>query len=391
MLKRVFGGVLFALALGISSAAADAPVEHSGHTFHVKACPAPSPHNEARCHAHVVTDRNGKPIEQEPLATGASYNYTPQDLWSAYDLSPATGAPGTGPTVAIVDAYGYPNAEADMNYYRQYFGLGACTSKGTNPCFRKMDQNGGANYPKYDAGWAQETALDLQMVSAVCPNCRIVLVEATSATYANLGLAETRAMKYSPTAISNSYGGGESPLYDQFYDPGSKNIAIVVSSGDSGYGVQFPASSEHVTAVGGTSLTRDSSPRAFSEIAWNSAGSGCSAYFPKPSWQNNLGLSGCSKRMVADVAAVADPNTGVLVRFGSSWYRFGGTSVAAPIVAGVYALNGKPSLGAPYAFAADLFDVTSGSNGSCGSYLCNAGVGYDGPTGLGTPNGPGGF
>jgi subtilase family serine protease len=229
------------------------------------------------------------------------------------------------------------------------------------------------------------------MVSAICPNCKIVLVEASSATYLNLGSAETRAMKYNPIAISNSYGGGESPLYDQFYNPGSKRIAIIASSGDSGYGVQFPASSEHVTAVGGTSLTRDSSTRQFSETAWNGAGSGCSAYFPEPSWQRALNLPGCSNRMVADVAAVADPNTGVLVYFGSNWWRFGGTSVASPIIAGVYALSKNPSTSAPYSFPQDLFDVTSGSNGSCGSYLCTAGAGYDGPTGLGTPNGLGSF
>jgi subtilase family serine protease len=198
-------------------------------------------------------------------------------------------------------------------------------------------------------------------------------------------------MKYGPVAISNSYGGGESPAYDQFYDPGSNNIAIVVSSGDSGYGVEFPASSEHVTAVGGTSLTRSSNTRGFAETAWSGAGSGCSAYFPQPAWQSDLRLSGCPNRMVADVAAVADPNTGVLVRFGTSWYRFGGTSVAAPIIAGVYALSGNRSISAPYYAAADLYDVISGSNGACGSYLCTAGAGYDGPTGLGTPNGLGGF
>jgi subtilase family serine protease len=165
-----------------------------------------------------------------------------------------------------------------------------------------------------------------------------------------------------------------------------------VSSGDSGYGVQFPASSPHVTAVGGTSLVRSSSSRAWSETVWSGAGSGCSSVYTKPTWQKDLG---CSRRTVADVSAVADPNTGVAVygpasRTRSGWLAFGGTSVAAPLIGGIYGVNGTAvSYGSdPYSHLSALYDVTSGSNGSCGgSYLCTAVAGYDGPTGLGTPHG----
>jgi hypothetical protein len=195
--------------------------------------------------------------------------------------------------------------------------------------------------------------------------------------------------------ISNSYGGGEtnsSSVEPSYNHPG---IAITVSSGDSGFGVQFPASSPHVTAVGGTSLTGGPAPRGWSETAWSGAGSGCSGVYAKPTWQTD---PGCSNRTVADVSAVADPNTGVAVfapvsSRSSAWLVFGGTSVAAPLVGGVYGANGGTvSYGSdPYGHTSALFDVTSGSNGNCGNYLCNAGVGYDGPTGLGTPNGDSAF
>jgi subtilase family serine protease len=185
-----------------------------------------------------------------------------------------------------------------------------------------------------------------------------------------------------------------------FNHPG---IPITVSSGDSGYGVEYPAASPYVTAVGGTSLTRASNPRGWTESAWSGAGSGCSAYEPKPGWQKD---TGCARRTVADVSAVADPNTGVSVydtncnslqsllgNCFTGWGTVGGTSVGAPLIAGVYGLaGGGASAQTAYLNATQLNDVTSGSNGSCGgSYLCTAGGGYDGPTGLGTPNGTGAF
>jgi subtilase family serine protease len=303
-----------------------------------------------------------------------------------------TGVGSASITVAVVDAYGYNNAESDLAVYRSQYGLPACTT--ANGCFKKVNQNGQqGNYPLQNTGWAQETALDLDMVSAMCPNCKILLVEATSASFGNLSAAENRAAAMGAHAISNSYGGGESgsQSYESAYNhPG---IAITVSSGDDGYGVEFPASSPHVTAVGGTSLTLNGGRV---ETAWSGAGSGCSAVYAKPSWQHD---PLCTKRMVADVSAVADPATGVAVyapstRNRSAWLVFGGTSVSAPIIAGIYGVNGGAvNYGAdPYAHTGSLNDITQGSNGSCGgTYFCTSGAGYDGPTGLGTPNGSTGF
>jgi subtilase family serine protease len=344
----------------------------------------------ARCHAIVVSDGHG-----QPQATATPSGYAPADLQSAYKLP--SGVAGAGQTVAIVDAYDDPNAASNLATYRAQFGLPACTT--TNGCFRKVDQTGGTSYPRGNSGWAEEISLDLEMVSAVCPNCHILLVEASSSSFANLGTAVNTAARLGANAISNSYGGSEfsselSADASYFDHPG---IAITVSSGDNGYGVEYPAASQYVTAVGGTTLTRASSTaRGWTETAWSGAGSGCSAYEPKPSWQLN---SGCAHRTVADVSADANPNTGVAVYdtyHAGGWLVFGGTSVASPIIASTYALAGnEPSLtfgSYPYGHAASLFDVTSGSNGSCGgSYLCTAGAGFDGPTGLGSPNGSGAF
>jgi subtilase family serine protease len=335
-----------------------------------------------------------------PTCTAAHAGYTPCDLQSAYKLPSSTA--GSGQTVAIVDAYDAPTAEADLGVYRSTYGLPACTT--ANGCFRKLNQSGvQGSYPAADGGWAQEISLDLDMVSAACPNCHIVLVEATSSTLANLATAERTAVTAGAKAISNSYGASETGFItkpdDSAYNvPG---VAITVSSGDSGYGVEFPASSGFVTSVGGTSLTRGSNARGWTETAWSGAGSGCSAFFTKPSWQTD---SGCARRMVADVSAVANPSTGVAVydsyayQGQSGWLQFGGTSVASPIVAAVYALAGNMASftygSYPYSHRTSLYDVTSGNNGTCvlsPAYFCTAGAGYDGPTGLGTPQGTGAF
>ncbi|MFI1799566.1 putative Ig domain-containing protein [Streptomyces sp. NPDC020379] len=326
--------------------------------------------------------------------------YGPADLSSAYAL-PA-GA-GSGATVAIVDANDDPNAESDLAAYRSQYGLPACTT--ANGCFQKVDQNGGTSYPAADSGWAGEISLDVDMVSAVCPQCHILLVEANSASMEDLGAAVNRAVTMGAKYVSNSYGGTEDatdPTSDSSYfdHPG---VAITVSSGDSGFGVEYPAASRFVTSVGGTSLSRAGNARGWTESVWGSsaggqgAGSGCSAYDAKPNWQHD---SGCAKRTVADVSAVADPATGLAVYDtyqAGGWNVYGGTSASSPIIAAVYALAGTPAAGGypasyPYAHPSALNDVTSGANGSCSpSYLCTAGTGYDGPTGLGTPNGTGAF
>jgi hypothetical protein len=351
----------------------------------------------AACFAErVVSSQLPQPQATETAAAAAAVSgYGPADLQSAYALPSGLGA---GKTVAIVDAYDNPNVESDLGAYRSQFGLPPCTT--ANGCFRKINQSGGTTPPAGNAGWGEEIALDVDMVSAICPQCNILLVEASSASFANLGTAVNTAVAQGAVAVSNSYGGSESSFetsYDTSYYKHA-GVAITASSGDNGYGTSYPAASPYVTAVGGTSLSRASNARGWTETVWSGAGSGCSSYESKPSFQTDT--AGCSHRTIADVSAVANPSTGVAVYdtygTGGSWLVFGGTSVASPIIASVYAMATSPAANAypvayPYANTSSLFDVTSGSNGSCGSYLCTGAVGYDGPTGLGTPNGVAAF
>ncbi|WP_377272960.1 peptidase S8 [Peterkaempfera sp. SMS 1(5)a] len=349
----------------------------------------------AACKALVRTDVVAVQKAASPNATPSGYG--PASLQSAYNLPSATA--GAGRTVAIVDAYDDPTAEADLAVYRSQFGLPACTT--ANGCFKKIDQTGGTTYPKKDGGWAQEISLDIDMVSAICPNCHILLVEAKSSSFANLGAAVNRAAATAGVvAISNSYGGSDAAdsTYGSYYNhPG---IAVTASSGDSGYGASYPASSHYVTAVGGTTLNTASNSRGWTETAWSGAGSGCSSYNTALTSAASFS-TGCSKRAEADVSAVANPSTGVAVYDStayqglSGWLVFGGTSVASPVIASVYGLAGNTASidnNYPYTHSSSLWDVTSGSNGSCPtSQWCNARVGWDGPTGLGTPNGIGAF
>ncbi len=332
------------------------------------------------------------------LGESAIPGYHPSDIRSAYDL-PSTG--GSGATVAVVDEGDDPNAASDLAVYRKEFGLPACTT--ANGCFRKASENGetdGSGLPAPSQEWSMEIAVDLDMVSAVCPQCHILLVEANSSDITDFGTAVDTAVNLGATEISNSYYTDEYAGVigaDQYYDhPG---IPITAAAGDGGYGVVFPASSQYVTAVGATTLTKGGGSRGWTESAWSYTGSGCSAYIAKPSWQTD---TGCAMRTVTDVAVDGDPKTGVAAynTYASAgeqgWGVYGGTSIGAPIVAAIYALagNGASVNGASYAYAhrADFYAITSGSNGSCSpSYLCTAGAGYNGPTGLGTPNGIGAF
>ena len=333
--------------------------------------------------------------------------YGPSDIQSAYGLASAASSSGSDETVAIVDAYDDPNAAADLATYRSYYGLSACTV--ANGCFTKVSQTGSTtSLPTADSGWAGEESLDLDMVSATCPNCNILLVEAKSASDANLGTAVNEAVKLGAKFVSNSYGGSESSSdtsYDSSYYKHA-GVAITASAGDEAYGAEYPAGSQYVTSVGGTALKTSSNSRGWTESVWKTSstegtGSGCSAYDAKPSWQTD---TGCTKRMISDVSAVADPATGVSVYDtygddGTGWGTYGGTSASSPIIASVYALAGTPGTSdypAKYPYAAAgtsaLNDVTSGNNGSCStSYFCTAGSGYDGPTGWGTPEGVSAF
>lgn len=378
-----------AMTLAVPAAGA-APARAGTLPYNVTAaCQWPPPAGQFSCMALIRTDvaaRRGLLLGTVPAG------YGPADLDNAYKLGG-----GGGQTVAIVDAYDDPTAAADLAVYRAQYGLPAC---GTG-CFTKVNQTGQqSGYPRADTGWSAEISLDLDMVSAICPGCRILLVEATSATQSDLGTAVNEAVKLGAKFVSNSYGSGEfagETAADTYYNhPG---VAITVSTGDAGYGVSYPAASRYVTAVGGTSLLPAANGRGWDEIAWSGGGSGCSAWEAKPSWQHD---AGCSGRTVADVSAIADPEQGGVSVYDSQiggWRIFGGTSAASPIIASVYALAGAPKAGTypaadPYANSGALFDIVAGTNlfGNCGfSYLCTAGPGYDGPTGLGTPDGTGGF
>ncbi|MBF4162221.1 S53 family peptidase [Nocardioides acrostichi] len=348
----------------------------------------------AACGAKIVVNGKGNRLAS---TTPPSTGLTPAGLQDAYKL---TGLTSGGRTVAIVDAYGYPNLERDLATYRSQFGLPACTT--ANGCLKIVDQNGGTSYPRTDVGWGGEQALDVDAVSAACPDCKIVVVQAKTASFANLGTAvQTAAKQSGVVAISNSYGGGDAAdtTYGKYYDfPG---IAVTASTGDNGYqGGSYPASSAYVTAVGGTSLVKASNTRGWSESVWDGAGSGCSTYNTALAAASSYD-TGCSKRAMADVSAAADPSNGGLAvyyptsRNASTWGQIGGTSESSPIIASVYALSGNTSGYAnaiPYANSGQLFDVTSGSNGTCPTtQWCNARAGWDGPTGLGTPNGVGAF
>ena len=357
----------------------------------------------AHCDALVRTDIT--PATKQALTVHPDIppaGYGPSSLQSAYNLVPASQVGGTGQTIAVVDAYNDPDAAADLAVYRTQYGLPACTV--ASGCFKIVSETGSTtalppNAPASD-DWTAEESLDVDMVSAVCPNCHIVLVEATSPSFVDLGTAMNQAVTQGAKFVSNSYGGAESSAetgYDTSYynHPG---IVVTASAGDSSYGLEYPAASQYVTSVGGTTLTTASNARGWAETVWPGTGSGCSAYEAKPAWQTD---TGCTRRTVADVAAVADPDTGVAVydtfNGEGGWAEYGGTSVASPIIASVYALAGTPTAGTypasyPYRHTAYLYDVTSGSNGTCSpAYLCTGEVGYDGPTGNGTPNGVSGF
>jgi subtilase family serine protease len=379
---------LVAAALSAVPTASAAPAAAKLHPAHV--CKTVAAKGEATCHALKMVDSKGvAPMASAPPAG----SLLPAQIRAAYGLTGSSG----GRTVAIVDAYGYTNLANDLATYRSYLGLPACP---LGSCLKIIDQNGGTSLPRMDVGWAQEQALDVDAVSAACPDCKIIVVQAKSASFANLGTAViTASQQPGVVAISNSYGGGDASdaTYGTYYH--HTGIAVTASTGDNGYnGGSYPASSSYVTAVGGTSLKMSGTTRV-SETVWSGAGSGCSSYnvAVAPASFN----TGCAKRAMADVSAAADPGTGGLAvyypasRSTSTWGQFGGTSESSPIIASVYALaGGGYSNTAPYTqgTTSNLHDITSGSNGTCPTtQWCNARVGWDGPTGVGTPNGTGAF
>lgn len=400
--------ILGGLVAGTTATADAATSHHENQSWHsVRVCAATNSPHVARCDAvKLVPDKpggnggkggGGHGPGGGGGGAGTPTGMTPTDLQGAYSV---TGLKSGGRTVAVVDAYGYPNLAKDLAAYRSQFGMAACTTG--NGCLTIMNQDGGSSLPAFNTGWAGEQALDVDAVSAICPDCHILVVQANSASLTDLGAAvETAANQPGVVAISNSYGGGDlaDSDYGSYYDhPG---IAVTASTGDNGYkGASFPASSNYVTAVGGTSLVKASTTRGWSETAWSGSGSGCSTLNDPVAPSS---LTQCDGRAMADVSAAADPNNGgMAVMFptsstSSSWTQVGGTSESSPIIASVFALAGSSYSGysnaLPYQNRGALNDVTSGANSHhCSPTLwCTAGSGWDGPTGLGTPNGTGAF
>ena len=380
--------VAIALALAACAAPAlePAPTTRVGQIETRPVCDRTQP--GVHCLSHVV-------IENGAVKGFAAPNgFGPADLQSAYHIDPTLGA---GLTVAVVDAFGYPKLESDLAMYRETFGLPACTS--ASGCLRIVNDVGHASPlpplpPDGQEDWTIETALDVDMVSSGCPMCNILVVQ-TSAAGEGLYLGQMFAASAGANVISDSWGapeiGGEDALEGNFEVPG---VATFASSGDDGNFDGFalyPSTSVHVIGVGGTHLQADTTdPRGWVETAWQGAGSSCSMSIAKPAFQTVA--TACSFRAAADVSAVADPASGLAV-FDSDngnpgWEVVGGTSAASPLVASMFAAAGHGDTTPAFAYAhASLFhDVTSGSNGNCGPPLCEAITGWDGPTGVGTPD-----
>ena len=425
-------GVLAAVGLANGSASASGQASAPGHLTaaanssrayrNVAACAKPRQAGVAACFA----------LRRQTLMSGHAVGF---GLKSRLASMKVNGDAGFGATalrraysiralgsranvIAIVDATHSASAFDDVAEYRKTFGLPALTNcslraatkqglpAGKNPCFVQLDQSGAASMgpTTEDLGWAQETALDLQMASAACPRCSLLLVEGSTASFEDLAAAVSIASGFDGVrAISNSYGGTDVSA-DQFAQYGmasASGIAVTASTGDSGFGIAAPASFDGVVSVGGTSLTVDAAGFWLGESVWSGSGSGCSNLNPAPTWQVLSG-SKCPGKATADVSAVADPATGVSVFFNGGWYVFGGTSASAPFIAGLYALKNDFGASAGDFTAANtgaLHDITSGTNAvgsaarrACKIALwCNAGVGYDGPSGFGTPFGSAAF
>lgn len=343
------------------------------------------------------------PFHVRPFATGvASGARTPALVRHAYGFDQLSGL-GSGQTIAIVDAYDHPHIESDLNVFATKFGLAACTT--ANGCFRKVYASG--HKPSADAGWALEIALDVEWAHAVAPAAKIVLVEAASSRFGDLMAAVDVAVKSGATVVSMSFGGsefGSETTYDAHFR--AAGVSFVASSGDSGYGVEYPSASQYVLSVGGTTLQNDAYGNYVGETAWSGSGGGLSSYEPETAGQAAWPLSYAGKRGAPDVAYDADPATGfaiydsVAYNNQTGWFQIGGTSAGAPQWAGLIAIAngmrkaaGKANLGAAYNavytaaksnYGSDVHDVTAGTNGTCGT-LCTTAGGYDYVTGLGSP------
>lgn len=370
------------------------------------------------------------------VQSGSPALFTPAYIQEAYDTGWLSATAGAGETVAIVDAYGDTTAVSDLATFRADYGLPALSACGPSgiathtsggPCLTVANQSGQTSPLPSENGsdpWEPEMALDLDAVSSMCPNCNILLIETNSDYDNDLAAGDAEALRLGVKLISNSFGGPGSGDGDYYTaaeaatgdQAGAETFA---STGDDGAyvgdqypgqtsatQVPYPASEPGITAVGGTSIAPAANARGVAESAWSGAGSACSSFDAKPAWQDSAN-TGCSGRAVADVSADADPDTGLTIydSYDGGWATYGGTSLAAPLTAAYVALTGvnasstanaDGSLSAQWAYAdaPKLNDITSGSNGTCppstsyaSSQTCNAGTGWDGPTGMGSISG----
>lgn len=354
----------------------------------------------------------GPPIERDPspdnpvymalhgplamLASSGPAGYHPADIRRAYNL-PSTGGSGA---IAIVDAYHYPTAKADFNTFSAMFGLpkesSAYARTNTNKVFQLVFATG--SQPQVSASWSQEAALDIEWAHAMAPSAKIYLVEAKSSSYADMFAAVQKAATLPGVRqISMSWGGSEfsgEVAYDAYM--AATGIVYFASSGDNGGVKSYPAISPNVVGVGGTCLKLDNSGNYISETAWSGSGGGLSTYEPFPTFQSMVQSIVGSKRGSPDISFVADPYTGCAVYDStpysgySGWMVFGGTSLAAPCVAGITNLSGtfrSCSAAQNTRFYNGLGgigfrDIVSGKAGTF-----SAKTGWDYPTGLGSPIG----
>jgi subtilase family serine protease len=334
-------------------------------------------------------------IPPQSSALGKPTGIFPGKMQIAYGFSQVANQ-GQGQIIGIVDAFDDPNIESDLGTFTTEFSLRACTT--ANGCFTKIYATG--TQPKKNSNWASEMSLDVEWSHAIAPQAKIILVEASGQTTAELYQAVDVAVQNGATVVSMSWGfdeySGETNDDSHFNVPG---VTFVAASGDSGHQSIYPAASPYVVAVGGTELTISSTGAWESETAWSGSGGGTSAYEPEPSYQASAQNTGF--RGIPDVSYDADPKTGVPVYdsvgiYGLlGWVEVGGTSMAAPEWAALFAIANSMRAAASksplnqvqfdlYPAAADFHDIVSGTNGSCGAQ-CTAGPGYDFVTGIGSP------
>jgi subtilase family serine protease len=322
-----------------------------------------------------------------PAAT--SVYYSPAQIRHAYGFDQVT-ATGAGQTIGIVDAYGSPTIQSDLQTFTNTFGL--------PPANLQVIGNARGT----SSGWAQETSLDVEWAHAIAPGAKILLSVAKSARTSDLVTAIDAAVNKGATVVSMSWGGSEfsgETSYDSHFN--KSGVTFTAASGDNGPGVEWPAVSQYVIGVGGTSLFLDSNGNRISgEAAWSGSGGGVSAVVPRPSFQS--GWQSAANRAMPDVSYVADPNTGVLVVYKGSLYIFGGTSVGTPQWAALIALanSGAGSTLGNGSANTLLYKAAQGTVQGDGNYEINATYfwdilvrgadpsdGYDSFLGIGSPVG----